>query len=90
MRQELDFLVTGGARGIDSFAAAWARENGIAHAIFPACWEYYGKGAGQVRNVWMATLVVPDLVLAFPGGNGTENMVEIAEHQGIKVERVDV
>ncbi len=89
IRHKIDFLVTGDASGVDSFAAAWAREWGIAHAIFPACWEYYGREAGPVRNVWMAIQVVPDLVLAFKGGAGTANMVKVATVQEIEVELVE-
>lgn len=89
IRHKIDFLVTGDASGVDAFAAAWAREWGIAHAIFPACWEYYGRDAGPVRNVWMATMVVPDLVLAFKGGSGTANMVKVATVQEIPVELVE-
>lgn len=89
IRHKLDFLVCGDASGVDAFAAAWARENGIAHAIFPACWEYYGREAGPVRNVWMSRMVVPDLVLAFEGGKGTANMVKVAHLQEIEVELVE-
>ena len=89
IRHKVDFLVAGDASGVDSFALAWAREWGISHAMFPACWEYYGKDGGPVRNVWMATMVVPDLVLAFKGGAGTANMVKVATLQKITVELVE-
>ena len=32
----------------------------------------------------------PDLVIAFPGGRGTENMIKQAEAAGIPVRRITV
>ena len=89
LKHKIDFLVAGDQKGVDAFALAWARENGIAHAVFPACWEYYGKDGGPVRNVWMCVMMVPDFVLAFKGGPGTANMVKVAMLQEIKVELVE-
>lgn len=38
---------------------------------------------------WMLEFGRPDLVVAFPGGRGTEDMVTKAERAGIRVLRVE-
>jgi hypothetical protein len=55
---------------------------------FPANWKQYGKSAGYRRNTQMLEEGKPDIVIAFPGGRGTEMMCEIAETAGITVRRV--
>lgn len=83
------FMITGGATGADSHAARWAFIHGMAHAIFPACWDLYGPSAGPIRNKWMLKFGEPDMVVAFPGGVGTENMVKLALDAGITVFELD-
>ena len=55
---------------------------------FPAEWKKHGKAAGPIRNRKMLQDGKPDLVLAFPGGRGTANMVELATDAGIRVMHV--
>ena len=54
---------------------------------FPADWSEYGKAAGAIRNQQMLDEGTPDLVVAFPGGNGTLDMVRRSQRAGIKVLR---
>lgn len=82
------FVIHGGASGADSLADQWARENGVPCAVLKAQWDKYGKKAGHIRNKWMA-LLKPNLVIAFPGGRGTENMIDTAKLYSIDVERID-
>lgn len=81
-------LIHGGARGADTCAAMWAsnytRIRVIAH---PADWAKHGKSAGPLRNRAML-LDEPDLVVAFPGGAGTEDMVQRAYKAGVPIRRV--
>jgi ABC-type Fe3+-hydroxamate transport system substrate-binding protein len=44
----------------------------------------YGPSAGPIRNGRMLEYK-PDLVIAFPGGRGTANMVKQARKAGIAV-----
>lgn len=81
-------VIQGGARGADSHAKRWAVSNGVASCEFPACWENMGAMAGPIRNRWMLEYGRPQLVLAFPGGRGTANMVSQAEALGIAIRRV--
>lgn len=79
----ITMVIHGGARGADTLAGTWAQENGIAEVIVPAQWGL-GRGAGILRNGWMLQLE-PQLVVAFPGGTGTANMIMQARRDGIDV-----
>lgn len=77
----------GGAKGVDAFAREWAiRQPSIELFICKADWDRYGRSAGPKRNARMLEWH-PDLVVAFPGGRGTANMVSQAEAAGVKVHR---
>jgi predicted Rossmann-fold nucleotide-binding protein len=86
-RQPITLLIEGGARGVDAWAAMWARSHGIPVETFPADWNAHGKAAGPIRNRQMLTDGNPDLVIAFPGGRGTANMIRQAEAAGVPVQR---
>ena len=43
-------VVSGGARGVDSWAAAAATHHGLQVRVYPADWNRYGKSAGYRRN----------------------------------------
>lgn len=70
-------VVAGGAAGADTIAVCWAKDHGTRYYEIPANWAMYGKSAGHRRNAEMLTLQ-PDLVIAFPGGKGTANMIQQA------------
>lgn len=77
-------IVEGGARGVDGLAKAWGKKRGVFVATVDALWDFHGNAAGPLRNAAML-LLRPDLVIAFPGGKGTANMVRLAEREGITV-----
>lgn len=77
-RHTIESIVTGGAAGADYLAEKWAYENGIVFYCRPAEWGKYGRAAGPIRNKEMLDLDRPDVVIAFPGGKGTQNMIELA------------
>jgi hypothetical protein len=68
-------LIQGGAGGADRLAKAWADERGIECLTFPADWKGMGLAAGPIRNQQMIDEGKPDLVIAFPGGAGTHDMM---------------
>jgi hypothetical protein len=80
-------LIQGGARGVDKLAGKWADRNGIEALVFPADWYRYNNAAGPIRNRQMLDEGKPDLVLAMPGGAGTEDMMEQARARGLRVIR---
>lgn len=82
---DLTFIITGGARGADFWANMWAAHNHKEVRVYQADWEKLGRAAGIIRNKQMLTDAKPELVIAFEGGKGTENMVKIATKAGIPV-----
>lgn len=74
----IEELAHGAARGADSEAQYWAIEHSVPHRSFPAQWMQYGRSAGYERNAQMLRQFDPTHIIAFPGGAGTANMVNIA------------
>lgn len=77
-------LIHGGARGVDHLAGVWAEKNGIAVREYPADWSQ-GRKAGPLRNQQMLDEGKPDIVFAFPGGRGTDDMKRRARKAGVVV-----
>jgi hypothetical protein len=78
-------VIHGDYKGADKIAGAWARSHyGVQEVRCPANWHIYGPSAGPNRNQAMLELK-PDIVLAFPGGKGTADMVKRAKAAGVKV-----
>lgn len=92
-------LVNGGARGADRLAAVyWTKlmrlwcSSAVPTGAKPdyyvetyrADWARYGNSAGPIRNQQMLDTGL-DMLLAFPGGNGTANMIGICEGAGVPV-----
>lgn len=75
IKNKINFLMHGGATGVDSFADIWARRNGIQPIEFPALWSYHLNAAGPIRNNNMSMFLKPgDYLVVFPGGKGTAQM----------------
>jgi len=66
-------------------ANAWAVDHNLAIRSFPADWEKDGLAAGPMRNQRMLDEGKPDLVIAFPGGRGTADMVQRAKAAHVRV-----
>ena len=78
--RSLTHVIHGGARGADSLAGSWARRNGIQEVRCEANWDYHERRAGYIRNQAMLDLLgYRDMVIAFPGGSGTADMVRRAK-----------
>ena len=77
-------IVHGGAQGADTLAGEVAKALGLTVEAHPADWQRWGRGAGPRRNAEMLALGA-DLVLAFPGGRGTADMVRKARAAGVRV-----
>lgn len=86
-RHQIDMIIHGGATGADEMAGRFARWAGLQEVICPANWDVHGTSAGYKRNEAMS-LLCPDLVVAFPGGVGTEMMVKISRHKYFQVMEV--
>jgi hypothetical protein len=80
-------VIVGGARGADQLGLQWAVSRAIPRTVVPADWERHGKSAGPIRNAKMLSKR-PDLVVAFPGGKGTANMIQISRKAGVEVREI--
>ena len=94
-------IVHGGATGADTLAERYAKARALNVTTFPAHWrdltapgavvKYqrngtpYNAAAGAARNRRMLDTSMPDLVVAFPGGTGTQDMTRYARKQGYTV-----
>lgn len=77
-------LIHGDANGADRLSGEWAGARGVSVEVHPADWKKHGRAAGPIRNQKMLE-EKPDLVVAFPGGRGTADMVRRAREAGIEV-----
>ena len=82
-------IIHGAARGADTLAEKFGEYFGIPTRAFPADWKKYKNSAGPIRNKQMLVEGNPDVVVAFPGGAGTANMVSQAIKHKVKVIVVD-
>ena len=82
---KFDCIISGMAKGVDSYAAQWAKSRHIGLHAFPANWNKYGRAAGPIRNQQMIDEGKPDIVLAFPGGIGTTDMINRSKKNNMKV-----
>ena len=83
-----DTVIQGGASGADHLALEWAITNMAGYFTYVADWNKYGRAAGPIRNREMLREHPDALVIAFPGGKGTENCVSIARELHRTVLRV--
>lgn len=84
----IDLIIHGGAPGADRLAQEFADMGGIHSRSFAADWKAHGKAAGPLRNQQMLDEGKPDLVMAFPGGTGTADMVRRAKAAGVPVKEI--
>ena len=71
-------------------AAEWANARGVPCDVFMANWSELGRKAGPIRNQQMLDEGRPTLVVAFPGGRGTTDMVRQAKAAGVEVIEVSI
>lgn len=81
----ISVVIHGAAKGADSLADQWAKSRGIPVIAKPAQWDKFGKSAGFKRNWQMLHDQGAEYVIAFDGGTGTKNMVDIANKAGVPV-----
>jgi len=88
---EIEQVVSGGAKGVDTLAVLYAQKYNKHLALFMADWDRHGRKAGPIRNGQMAEYA--DALIAVWDGKskGTKNMIDQATAKGLKVyiERTD-
>ena len=80
--QEAEEIVSGGAVGVDSCAAEYAKRKGLKLTEFLPQYELYGRGAPIVRNKQIVDYA--DKVVVFWNGTsrGTLSVIDYAKKQG--------
>ncbi len=75
-------IVSGGAEGVDTLAATWARANHVPLVEYLPEWSQYGKAAGAIRNKLIVNSC--DKLIAFWDGTskGTKISIDLATQQG--------
>ena len=83
--KETTEIVSGGARGIDSDARAYAQQHGIPIKEFLPDYERYGRSAPLKRNLLI--IEYADVVLAFWDGqsHGTKYVIDNCRKTGVPV-----
>lgn len=104
LKHKIDFVLCGGATGADALGYNFAKKRGIRGMLYAAKWndldapgavikkrknsdERYNANAGPGRNERMACNA--DVLLVFPGGSGTADMIRRAEAHGLIIERYE-
>lgn len=86
----ITLLVTGACHlgGADLLAENWAKYMEVSYMGIPAKFRTgtKGKAEGMIRNGRMLDTAWPSLVVAFPGGNGTDGCVKEAKKRHLEVE----
>lgn len=88
-RMPIRLLVQGGATGADTFAREWAELHDIPFVTELPDWKMYGRAAGPMRNQLMLDRHRPRMVVQFPGGSGTLDMLRKSYAAGCKVDMVN-
>jgi hypothetical protein len=85
-------IVSGGAKGADSLAEKYAKENGIRLTVLKPNWNKYGKKAGILRNIDIVN--ESQYIIAFWDGIslGTKHSIDYAKksittgsNKGVKI-----
>lgn len=79
---EVDKIISGGARGVDSIAEEYAKIHKIKTCIFKPDWETFGKRAGFIRNADIIGKC--DICICIWDGesHGTLHDIELCEEMG--------
>lgn len=78
-------IISGGARGVDACAAAYAREKGLGLTVFLPDYDKYGREAPLKRN--LEIIACADEVIAFWDGvsSGTKFVIDYCQRHCKKV-----
>lgn len=84
-QDQIDYVISGNARGADLAGELWAHANAVPVMLIPAQWGAHGKSAGPIRNASMAKRGT--YLVAFWDGKskGTKNMIDMATKAGLEI-----
>ena len=78
-------IISGMAKGADTFAIRYADEHNLTKILFPANWKLYPRATSFLRNEDMLSIATH--LIAFWDGksSGTKHTIDIAQEKGIPV-----
>lgn len=79
---EVDLIITGGAKGIDTLVEAYAKERGIPTLTVKPCYERYGRAAPILRDEEMVDLADSVLVIWDGVSRGSRHTADYARKKG--------
>ena len=79
---EVDLIITGGAKGIDTLAEAYAKERGIPTLTVKPRYERYGRAAPILRDEAMVDMADAVLVIWDGVSRGSRHTADYARKQG--------
>lgn len=86
-------IISGTARGADTYGSIYAEDNGIKLVEMPAEWERLGRTAGYVRNEAMAKYAAgaDGVLFAFwdRRSRGTKHMIDMAKEYNLEVHIIE-
>jgi hypothetical protein len=74
-----DKIISGGARGVDTIAEKYAKDNNIRTVIFVPNWEKYGNRAGFIRNSDIISKCEKCIIIWDGSSELTKNDIELCE-----------
>ena len=86
---DADLIISGGARGIDSIAEAYADEHSISKLILRPRFDLYGSEAPFKRNEAMVDMADTIFVVWDGISRGTKHMIDYAKKQNKPITLVE-
>ena len=81
---KISTIIQGGATGADLLAWHWAKDRNKDVFTYPADWAKFREAAGPIRNEQMIKEANADMIVLFPGGNGTADIKKRAIKTGLR------
>lgn len=79
---DADLIITGGAKGVDTLAEAWAAERGIPTLTVKPRYEKYGRAAPILRDEEMVDMADAVLVIWDGVSRGSRHTADYARKRG--------
>ena len=79
---DVDLIITGGAKGVDTIAEQYARQRGIPTLTVKPAYEKYGRAAPLRRDEEMVEMADAVLVIWDGGSRGSKHTADYARKKG--------
>jgi len=89
-KSNIEYLVSGGARGTDQMAERYAKEKGYSMIILKPNWNKLGRGAGLARNTDIVEASTHVLAFLSPESRGTPDTINKALSTGRDVTVINI